>query len=189
MLARGANPNATSIFNETALSFAIREGTMKVVKKLLELDMMDTSRGDLLHCSVQREASSDTAELIDRMILKKNAQVDAYEYDNDIAGQWRYGFPLGTPLHIPCEMTNITAVEALFRHGANAHQLKKQCNDFVPPTPLELATDKPDLLELLFEGTGNHEQIENMHYPFLNNSIPPFASSHSCMIRYLYSRM
>lgn len=149
MLAMGANPNATSNLNETALSIAIREGTMKVVKKLLELDIMDTSRGDLLHCAIQREESADTAELIDRLILEKNAQVDAYEYDNDIAGQWRYGFPLRTPLHIACEIMNITAAKALLRHGANARQLKKQCNDLVPPTPLELATDKPDLQALL----------------------------------------
>jgi ankyrin repeat protein len=155
MLAKGANPNATSIFNETVLSIAIREGTMKVVKKLLELDIMDTSQGDLLHCSVQREESADTAELIDKLILEKKAQVGAYEYDNDIAGQWMRDFSLRTALHIACETENITAAKALLRHGADAHQIKKQCDGFVPPTPLQLATDKPDLQALLLLETGN----------------------------------
>lgn len=150
MLAKGADPNATSALNETALSFAIREGTMKVVNKLLRLDTMDTSKGDLLHCSVQREESADTVKLIDRLISEEKAQVGAYEFDNDTASKLRYGFPLRTALHIACEVENISAAEALLRHGANIHQLKKQCNRFVSPTPLQLATDKSKELQALF---------------------------------------
>jgi len=85
MLARGANPNAVSALNETVLSIAIREGTMKVVNKLLSLDTIDTSLGNLLHCAVQREESADTVELIDRLILEKNVEISAYEFDNDVA--------------------------------------------------------------------------------------------------------
>jgi ankyrin repeat protein len=148
MLERGAEPNAISVLNETVLSIAVREGTMKVVKKLLGLGKMDTSRGDLLHCCVQREESEDTTELIDRLVAE-GAQVGAYEFDNDIAARFRYGYPLRTPLHIACKMGNILAAKALLRHGADVNQPKKQCNNLVPPTPLQLTVDKLDLRALL----------------------------------------
>lgn len=91
MLARGADPNAISDLKETVLSFAIRESTMNVVKKLLSLDTLDTSRIDLLHRSVQREESTDTVELNDRLILETKAQVNDYEFDNDTAADvWLY---------------------------------------------------------------------------------------------------
>jgi len=154
MLAIGADPNAVSNLNETALSLAIRGGTMKVVKRLFNLDIMDTSRGDLLHCAVQREESEDTVELIDKLVLEKRAQVNAYDFDNDIAYQMRYGYPLSTALHVACEMENILAVKALLRHGARADQLTKQCEDLVPPTPLELANGKPVLRSLLLASIG-----------------------------------
>ena len=128
---------------------------MNVVNRLFDLDIMDTSRGDLLHCAVQREESEDTIELIDKLVLGKGAQVDAYEFDNDIAYQMRYGYRLGTALHVACEMENIVAVKALLRYGARVDQLMKQCDELVQPTPLELASDKPALRAVLLASLGN----------------------------------
>jgi len=123
---------------------------MEVVKKLLSLPAMDKSKGDLLHCAVQREESADTVEIIDRLVSEGIAQLGAYEFDNDTARRLRYGFALPTALHVACDEDNISAAEALLRHGADIHQLKKQFDRFVSPTPLELAADKSKELQALF---------------------------------------
>ena len=154
LLASGADPNAISDLNETALSLAILEGTMNAVNRLFGLRMMDTSRGDLLHCAVRREESEDTVELIDKLVLEKGARVDAYEFDNDTAYQMRYGYRLSTALHIACRTENTAAVKALLRHGARVDQLMKQCDELIQPTPLELTSDKPALRAVLLASIG-----------------------------------
>lgn len=149
LLSQGADPNAVSAFNETVLSLALREGTMKVVKKLLALDTIDTSCGDLLHCVAQREPSTDIPSLVDVLVTENHAQIDAYEFDNEVARQRTYGFPLGTALHVACENENIPAIQALLHHGANPHQLQKQCDRLVEPTPLQMVCGNADLEALM----------------------------------------
>lgn len=64
-----------------------------------------------------------------------------------------YGFILRTALHIACKIDKVSAAKALLRHSADTCQPKKQCNQFVPPTPLKFVSDRSELLELLFEPT------------------------------------
>lgn len=127
---------------------AIREGTMKVVKRLMAIENMDKSRGDLLHCAAQREPSTDTVEIID-ILITEGAQVSAYEYDNDNASRFMYGFPLRTALHIACERRNIFAIEALLRHGADPRQPKKQGDQLVPPSPIDMVDEDSEIRALL----------------------------------------
>lgn len=144
LLAQGANPNALSTLDETALSFAIREGTMKVVKRLIAVGT-DASRGSLLPCASEKEPSDDTKSLID-MLICNGARVDTYEYDGVIL---RYGYKWGTALHTACEERNFLAAEALLEHGADPLCPMKQAEKLLPPTPLELVSTVPHLRALL----------------------------------------
>ncbi|KAF2209130.1 hypothetical protein CERZMDRAFT_87109 [Cercospora zeae-maydis SCOH1-5] len=147
LLAQGASLDATSTLNETVLSFAVREGTMKVIKKLIAIGA-DVSRGDLLHSAAQREPSSDTEELID-ILVRAGTPVDTYEFDNEVARVLRYGFKLGTALHTACDEQNLLAADALLKHGADPYRLMKQCENLVPPTPFQLATRTPRMRDVL----------------------------------------
>ncbi|CAK4005537.1 Hypothetical predicted protein [Lecanosticta acicola] len=110
LLQKGADPNAISILNETALSFAIREGTLSAVKRLLVAGT-DVFRGDLFHAAASRECSSDVTLIVD-LLVERGVPLDTYEFDNDIAKPLRYGYKSGTALHVACEKHNYHAVRA-----------------------------------------------------------------------------
>jgi ankyrin repeat protein len=145
MLANGADPNAFSRMNETALSWAIRRGSMAVVKRLMHLT--DLSRGDLLHCVVERETSPDTTELI-ASLVQQGVPVASYQWDNEVAGVFRYGALAGSALHLACTMGNMTAVRALLLHGADPQQPGKRIRTGpLDPsyTPLQIAESKSNV--------------------------------------------
>lgn len=149
LLKLGADPDAESNLGDTALSFAIREGTMSVVKRLIAAGS-DVTRGDLLHCVARREPSEDIYELVD-MLVEAGTPVDTYQWDNESARRLRYGFPQGTALHRACEEGNYPAADALLRHGADPHRLKKKEERLCPPSPLEItkARSRPHMRRLL----------------------------------------
>jgi len=60
-------------------------------------------------------------------------------------------------------MVNVTAVKALIRHSADTHQPKKQCDDFVLPTPTQLVSNKPDLQALLLVPQEAQEDLGNTY--------------------------
>ncbi|KXS96576.1 hypothetical protein AC578_11120 [Pseudocercospora eumusae] len=143
LLKLGADPNAESNLGDTALSFAIREGTMSVVKRLIAAGS-NVTRGDLLHCVSRREPSEDIYELV-TMLIDSGTPIDTYQWDNETAKCLRYGFPQGTALHRACEEGNYPAVDALLRHGADPHRLKKKQERLCPPSPLEITNMRPHL--------------------------------------------
>ncbi|KXT05960.1 hypothetical protein AC578_320 [Pseudocercospora eumusae] len=147
LLSLGADPNAESNLGETALSFAIREGTMKVIRRLLGAGT-DVSRGDLLHCASRRESSKDTYELI-VMLIQKGVAVDSYQWENEKAKMMRYGYPQGTALHIACKEGNFPAAQALLEYGADPRRLKKRCGSLVPPSPFDVTTPHSPMRSLL----------------------------------------
>ncbi|EME46947.1 hypothetical protein DOTSEDRAFT_149481 [Dothistroma septosporum NZE10] len=141
LLELGADPNAESNLGDTALSFAIREGTMNVVKRLIATGS-DVTRGDLLHCASRREPSEDIYDLVP-MLVEAGTPIDTYQWDNERAKSLRYGFPQGTALHRACEEGNYPAADALLRHGADPHRLKKKKEHLCPPSPLEITKTRP----------------------------------------------
>ncbi|KAF2774510.1 ankyrin [Teratosphaeria nubilosa] len=138
LIALGADPNKDSNLGETALSFAIREGTMKTVKLLLASGA-DIIRGDLLHCACLREPSEDTHELI-AMLIQSGVPVDTYQWDNETARMMRYGYPQRTALHVACKQQNYPAARTLLEFGANPHCLQKKGERYGPPSPYDLTT-------------------------------------------------
>lgn len=147
MLALGANPNTESNIGETALSFAIREGTGNAIKCLLAAGA-DTSKGDLLHCVSLREPSEDAYELI-AMLVGRGTPVDAYQWDNERAKTLRYGFLQATALHIACEANNLPAAAALLQSGADPRRLKKKGERLVPPSSFDMTEPHSAMRRLL----------------------------------------
>ncbi|KAH9807843.1 Ankyrin repeat protein, partial [Teratosphaeria destructans] len=145
----GANPSKESNRGETALSFAIRQGTMKTVKMLLASGA-DVTRGDLLHCACQREQSEDTYQLI-AMLVQKGAPIESYQWDNDRARMLRYGFPQRTALHTACKQDKYVAAKALLEFGANPRRLQKTEEHYGEPSPYDLTKPGSDMRVLLEE--------------------------------------
>ena len=153
MLAKGADPDAFSqMNNETALSRAISGGSMDVVKQLMVLT--DLSRGDLLHCVVEKEESPDTTELI-ASLVQQGLSVASYQWDNEVASVSRHGDLAGSALHLACKTGNMTAVRALLLQGADPQQPGKWIGTNsldLAYTPMQMAEDTLNipLRELLF---------------------------------------
>lgn len=148
LLQRGADPNATSLLNETALSFAIREGTLSAVKRLIAAGT-DIFRGDLLHATARRgeDYSSDVTFIVD-LLVQSGLPLDTYEFDNNVAKPLRYGYRTGTALHVACRERNHEAVKALLRHGADPFRLQMKGARLVEPTPIQLASQDPVLTQI-----------------------------------------
>ncbi|USW50408.1 Putative ankyrin repeat-containing domain superfamily [Septoria linicola] len=147
LLKLGANPNAESTTGETALSFALREGTINVVGKLLAAGA-DVTRGDTLHSASKREPSEDTYGLI-ATLIHRGAPVDAYQWENGRAKTIRYGYPQSTALHIACKEGNYPAAGALLAFGADPRRLKKRGEQLAAPSPFDLTAPHSDMRRLL----------------------------------------
>ncbi|KAF2214446.1 hypothetical protein CERZMDRAFT_83143 [Cercospora zeae-maydis SCOH1-5] len=147
LLELGADPNAESNIGETALSFAIREGTMNVVKRLIAAGA-DVTKGDVLHCTARREPSEDIYDLV-TMLVKGGALVDTYQWDNKRGRQMRLGYPQGTALHNACKEGNYPAAAALLAYGADPHCLKKRGERLGPPSPVEITRPQTEMRKLL----------------------------------------
>ncbi len=63
LVQNGADVNATSSLDETALSVAVARGSMETVRCLLSQGA-DIAHGDLLHCVAQRGDQVEGAELV-----------------------------------------------------------------------------------------------------------------------------
>ncbi|KAM3423037.1 hypothetical protein BST61_g506 [Cercospora zeina] len=147
LLELGADPNAESNIGETALSFAIREGTMNAVKRLIAAGA-DLTKGDVLHCTARREPSEDIYDLV-TMLVEGGAPVDTYQWDNKRGRQMRLGYPQGTALHNACEEGNYPAAAALLAYGADPHCLKKRGERLGPPSPVEITRPQTEMRKLL----------------------------------------
>ncbi|KAK1059968.1 hypothetical protein LTR33_013019 [Friedmanniomyces endolithicus] len=148
---QGANVNARSMLNETALSYAIAHGNMEVVRFLLEHGA-EIAGANLLHCTVNRGKQAEGAAVVEELV-QKGADVDVHRFDNDIAFRWRALRPARAPLHEACELQNVPVVEALLRNGADPHIKRLEKNVLVGKTALEEACngDNKRLIRILKE--------------------------------------
>jgi len=149
LIAKGAEVNARSVEDESALSAAISRGSMDVVDFLLAQED-DVTRGNLLHCAARRKSQSEGA-VIAQTVLDRGADVNAHRYNNDIALRRRLLSCLPTPLHVACDERNLPVADVLTSHGGNPHC--KMLAEFreVPPTPMETAYKLKDkrMIDLL----------------------------------------
>ena len=143
LIQQGADVNATSRCDESVLSVAIAYGSMEVIRLLLA-SQIDVGYGDLLHCATQRTNQGEGAELVELLVAKYGANVNAYRFDNPVAFRWRAMSKLPTPLHIACDRQNIPVARALLRHGADPHRKMLEGGRLSPPTPLERAMESND---------------------------------------------
>lgn len=137
LIEQGADVNATSNLDETALAHAIAYGSMEVVSLLFERGA-DIMHGNLLHCAAERVDQSAGAQIVEQLV-RQGADVNAYRHDNPIARRMRGMNKLLTPLHVACGKENIPVVRALLHHGADPNRMAIQLGQLVPPTALEKA--------------------------------------------------
>ncbi|KAK6442246.1 hypothetical protein LTR95_001521 [Oleoguttula sp. CCFEE 5521] len=145
----GADVDARSTVNESALSIAIARGSLDVVEFLLARGT-DTKHGDLLHCAAQRKNQSEGAQLVE-ILVQKGADVNAYRFNNPVAFRWRAMFKLPTPLHVACSERNSPVAIALLKNGADPHRQMLEAGEPTPPTSIERALEINDqgLINLL----------------------------------------
>ncbi|KAK3066999.1 hypothetical protein LTR53_016382 [Teratosphaeriaceae sp. CCFEE 6253] len=149
----GADVNATSSLDETALSVAVARGSMETVRCLLSQGA-DIAHGVLLHCVAQRGDQVEGAELV-VLLVQRGADVNSYRYNNPIALRWRGPFKLPTPLHVANDHRNLPVTQALLRNGADPHRKMLVAGTPASTTPLEIWYERNDqaLIALLHTAT------------------------------------
>jgi len=100
LVANGANVNARSMLDESALSRAIAYGSLDAVRFLLAQGT-DIQHGNLLHCAAQRRNQVEGATPISDLV-RLGADLNAYRYKNPVAFRWRAPFNLPIPFHVAC---------------------------------------------------------------------------------------
>lgn len=96
-LAYGADPNASSIMEETPLSTAVRDAPFLVIQMLFA-HSGNVNQGHLLHSAVWRKL--DDRKTVMEFLIRKGAPVNAVMYeDRPELYLIRKPFGLGTPLH------------------------------------------------------------------------------------------
>ena len=120
-LGEGANPNARCDWDNTPLSYAVREASLPTLALLVNHGG-DLSRGQLLHFAVARQAPGRLAVV--EWLLANGAHVNARMYEND-RPSWIENRPLGmgTPLHKAVEMNDEMTVRLLLSYNADRHVL------------------------------------------------------------------
>lgn len=137
LLDNGADVNARSKLDESALSFAIAYGSMAVVR-LLIAQGTDVMHGNLLHCAARRQNQEEGAELVTELV-RKGANVNAHEFDDPVALQLRALYKQPTPLHVACEKSNMPVAQALLQLGADPYRKMLEAGKAIAPTPLDIA--------------------------------------------------
>ena len=149
LIETGADVNARSTLDESALSIAIVRGSIDVIRLLLAQGT-DISHGDLLHGASQRENQIEGAELVEELV-KQGADVNASHHNNPVALRRRGMSTLVMPLHIACRESNFPAAQALLKHGADPNRKVLNAGKLAVPTPLDKALKVNDqgLIDLL----------------------------------------
>nr|POF16682.1 hypothetical protein CFP56_71323 [Quercus suber] len=150
----------------TPLSIAVREGTMQAVQMLLDAGG-DVTKGDLLHCAVERAPSETTVELIE-LLVSLGAHVDAIEFQAPEARELRHAFPRGTALHHACYMQNELAVSTLLELGASrtCPQVSRVQGENYTPFDAARASGQHLIVEMIRGITGD---CEFLYIPAMRN--------------------
>ena len=129
---------------------------MQAVQMLLNAGG-DITKGDLLHCAVDRRPSNTTAELIE-LLVSRGTHIEAIEFEAPEARQLRHPFTRGTALHHACYMQNVVAVETLLKLGASRSSLRVSRNrEHYTPLDAAKASGNAKIIAMLRESPVNTE--------------------------------
>ncbi|KAK3686835.1 hypothetical protein LTR37_019426 [Vermiconidia calcicola] len=137
LIEMGADIDATSNLDETALAIAIAHCNMEVVTLLLSKGA-DITRGNLLHCAAERRDQYEGAKLA-TYLAQHGADVNAHRHNNPVARRLRGTKQLLTPLHVACMEQNLPVAQALLQSGADPRMEVLEAGQRAPPTVLDQA--------------------------------------------------
>ena len=131
-----------------ALSAAAWDGTIRIVRKLLDKGAeVENSRG----CALQMAAQEGSAEVVE-LLLQHHSAVD--RIPGDAVDTLRFGvyrgpaFEAGTALQAACVAGKTDVVKVLLEHGADPNLGRGK---FSNPLTAVMQNDKPDILKLLLD--------------------------------------
>lgn len=118
LLDHGADPNAACQLDATALSTAVYEGPVEVIKLLLQ-QSQPPFRGQLLHHATQR-SGDDVDRVLQMVVSACHPDIDQVMYsDHPLSYELYKVTGLGTALHTAAQTGTATAARMLVSLGAD----------------------------------------------------------------------